>query len=691
MTANGRAVAPRPPFPADMGSIVFCASGCLNENKNLNKRNIEMRASTSAKSSSGRRSGDKVSKTPTKRSLMQYEERPFFFGKLSLKDDQHDKKHWVVTDVFSVVEGYADDIQLAWIRKPASVRDGEYVIGLKANSGPIVFFNDGSKYAVQLLMWSDFKESDSEPSLEKYLGQHRAGSLSAKYNDFEIIGNENVPGHILLTDGVVYVKGFFSYGDGVVKYAEVFKYNRDFRSNVAERNQATEMVYHGTHFTILVPQKWSPSNKHSVIDCEDWVPLVERHQSEESQPRDVSKCEDMETDPQQREISCDDGWDAEMAFLSVFDKYVKDCGFTYETADLVRLHTSVKCSMCTLLAGSPGTGKSSLAELYMRAVAGSPEEKDEAKRSWRQIFVNPAWMEPADLLGYETDTGFRHAPSRLVDFIRNISEGENKPMGIACFEEMNLACVEHYFSDFIQIMSRGYGVIPGCRENGRDLSVGCNFRVIGTCNSDETTRPLSPRFLSRCNTIELSSSFETTKSLVEDLAKGKTPEIKPFTNSIPITYEDFKRWYESSYARTIDNGIIKAILFLLKQPNEGDESIMSVAGFDMSGRIVSDLFAYIRNRPPYTGEISDNGEAIRLLEVDRQKVALDEFLAQRVFFACRPTPGTITDIKTLRDTVDNQILIKKNGKDVSIGFKLPLSASLLTRRIADYTKRVMQG
>ena len=46
-------------------------------------------------------------------------------------------------------------------------------------------------------------------------------------------------------------------------------------------------------------------------------------------------------------------------------------------------------------------------------------------------------------------------------------------------------------------------MIPGCKENDRDLSVGRNFRVIGTCNSDETTRPLSPRFLSRCNTIEL--------------------------------------------------------------------------------------------------------------------------------------------------------------------------------------------
>ena len=408
--------------------------------------------------------------------------------------------------------------------------------------------------------------------------------------------------------------------------------------------------------------------------------------------KDVTDAPSQIGDSQQRENSCDDGWDAEMAFLSAFDGYVKACGFKYEPADLVRLHTSVKCSMCTLLAGNPGTGKSSLAELYMKALAGSPEKND-AERSWRQIFVNPAWMEPADLLGYETDSGFRHAPSHLAEFIRNISEDENLPMGIVCFEEMNLACVEHYFSDFIQIMSRGYGVIPGCRENGRDLSVGCNFRVIGTCNSDETTRPLSPRFLNRCNTIELSSPFETMELLVKDIAKGNTPEIKPFSGNAPITYKDFEHWFKSSYVRTIDDGIVNAILFLLG-PNEGDESIMSSAGFDISGRIVSDLFAYIRSRPPYTGEMSDNGEAIRFSEIDRQKVALDEFLAQRVFFACRPTPGTITAISTLRDKVNNGFRIEVSSKgDQNVNsdlLKLPLSAELLKRRIDDYNKRIMQ-
>ena len=658
-----------------------------------------------------------------------YVTRPFFCGRLQRKRSRIGFKtsSFSVVDVVSAVDGAVADIDLPGVQPKGNVVDREFIVGIPTpKGGSYIFFNQKRDSAVQVLLWSSFKESDDEPSPEKYFEKNVSGQLMAKTDN--IIGNEKAPGYVIITDGKDgYWKGFLSIGKGAIKYASIHKYDGDF-SKVAQANQVTEMNYKGFSFAILVPQQGNVDahdGKHAVIDCEGWVPLGEVHKGEESKTTDVfngevvkavhpdklANVESQKTsrllraekgvdegekedvvvepaqgnNPQKREdpIGCDWNTD-EMAFLSVFEEYVNDCGFKYETADLVRLHTSVKCSMCTLLAGNPGTGKSSLAELYMRAVAGSPE-KDDAERSWRQIFVNPAWMEPADLLGYETDGGFRHAPSHLAEFIRNISEGENLPMGIVCFEEMNLACVEHYFSDFIQIMSRGMGVIPGCKDNGLDLFVEQNFRVIGTCNSDETTRPLSPRFLSRCNTIELASSFETTKKLVTDLADGNAPEIKPFVGREPITYGTFKRWCESS--RDIDNIIVNAILSLLG-PKDGNESIMSDAGFDMSGRIVSDMFTYIRNRPPYEGNNSF------LTEAERQKVALDEFLAQRVFFACRPTPGTITAINTLYDNVNKGFEIEVSGKgDQNVNsdvLKLPLSAELLKRRIDDYTKRIMQ-
>jgi hypothetical protein len=602
--------------------------------------------------------------------------------------------------------------------KPYCVCD-EFAVCTVKNGKTLLFAN--AKRPVQMRKWEEFEESKTS-SLDDFIRNNSAKGLCPKYKIWTrdvIISDENK-----FYSGFTYDRetGRVQVGEGVREdrlpdhEEKTLKQTFYFFSNDDRRK---EIKFNGDQFVLVNPFKNVTTDElladeniwrklpiddgcERGAEAEDDEPLsgggmiganvgdsVERAISGRPQATgdatsDTAGLTGKNSSHESAGNKDDDKWDeTEISFLKSFEQYVKRCGFKYSTADLVRLHTSVKCSMCTLLAGNPGTGKSSLAELYMRAVADSPE-KNEAERSWRQIFVNPAWMEPADLLGYETDSGFRHAPSHLAEFIRNISEGENLPMGIVCFEEMNLACVEHYFSDFIQIMSRGMGVIPGCKEKERDLFVGRNFRVIGTCNSDETTRPLSPRFLSRCNTIELASSFETTKKLVTDLADGNAPEIKPFVGREPITYGTFKRWCESS--RDIDNIIVNAILSLLG-PKDGNESIMSDAGFDMSGRIVSDMFTYIRNRPPYEGNNSF------LTETDRQKVALDEFLAQRVFFASRPTPGTITAIRALMDTVNNGFEIEEIGKDdqnVSKDLlKLPLSAELLKRRIDDY-ERVMQ-
>lgn len=632
---------------------------------------------------------------------------------------------YVVTDAITIFAGgtkpspcpdisIADGLML--------LNDGEFVVGIYKDKNSCLSFNQTVDAAVQVVGWASFKEAETEQSAEKYFSRNSSGVLTAT-SPF-LLGNLRKHGHVIVVDESTYLKGFSSMGNGEVVYSDVEKYSGDFLETVAKYNQGTEFVYKNETVAILVPPPNNPyrlEGKHSVIDYAGWEPLKKSNptlNAPETHPDDVGpdvveremvqtktmtdsgetmRIEQMESNGVEpprfsNPRSCDCEWDAtEMKFLSDFNKYVRDCGFNYAPADLVRLHTSVKCSMCTLLAGNPGTGKSSLAELYMRAVAGSPE-KDEAVQSWRKIFVNPAWMEPADLLGYETETekdGFRHAPSRLAEFIRKISEGDRLPMGIVCFEEMNLAYVEHYFSDFIQLMGQGRGVVPGCKEKDKDLCVKPNFRVIGTCNSDETTRPLSPRFLSRCNTIELSSSFATTKSLVADLVNGKIPEIRPFNDGEPQTYENFDDWCKSSDVRSsIDDGIVNAILSLL-EPKDGDESIMSSAGLDMSGRIVTDMFKYIRNRPPY------KEEGVVLSELDRQRVALDEFLAQRVFFVCRPTHGTIVAIRELFDTVNNGLNFKVEGKGnqgVSTQrLELPLSASLLRRRIRDYNKRIAQG
>ena len=81
---TAKAVSMKLPTSADGGMVVFCANGCLNENKNLNKRRIVMRTNTSAKMNSGRGGADKVSKASTKRNAKQMAKWKVVNGKVEV-------------------------------------------------------------------------------------------------------------------------------------------------------------------------------------------------------------------------------------------------------------------------------------------------------------------------------------------------------------------------------------------------------------------------------------------------------------------------------------------------------------------------------------------------------------------------------------------------------------------------------
>jgi 5-methylcytosine-specific restriction endonuclease McrBC GTP-binding regulatory subunit McrB len=103
---------------------------------------------------------------------------------------------------------------------------------------------------------------------------------------------------------------------------------------------------------------------------------------------------------------------------------------------------------------------------------------------------------------------------------------------------MNLAAVEHYFSDFLSVMEtrrRGGGTIqtdplplelpaaiPGQPDRYaelRNLGLPANVRVVGTANMDETTHLFSPKVLDRAFSIE---------SVAPDLTQFPSGEAQPF-------------------------------------------------------------------------------------------------------------------------------------------------------------------
>lgn len=107
--------------------------------------------------------------------------------------------------------------------------------------------------------------------------------------------------------------------------------------------------------------------------------------------------------------------------------------------------------------------------------------------------------------------------------VEGLLEAKRNPgkLVIALLDEMNLAPVEHYFSDFLSVAETraraGAGIstdplpielpqlisgTPDPHAELRGVQLPPNLRVVGTANMDETTHTFSPKVLDRAFTIE---------------------------------------------------------------------------------------------------------------------------------------------------------------------------------------------
>jgi len=242
----------------------------------------------------------------------------------------------------------------------------------------------------------------------------------------------------------------------------------------------------------------------------------------------------------------------EEEFFDRFLQVVDGSGFHYRQLDLKRFHVSVKCGDLTVVGGDSGTGKSSLPILYSRALLG--EELRGGRPGCLMVNVNPSWMDSRDLLGHlnTLDGQFYPAESGLFEALAFASEesrhhGALAGINVVCLDEMNLAQVEHYFSDFMMVLERDGDdrrvkcfspdvVSESCPFRAwSSLSVSPSTRFVGTVNYDETTRVLSKRMLDRVNLIRLRPaplpSVEITQTAQMAHAAGRM-----------VTLSDYERW-----------------------------------------------------------------------------------------------------------------------------------------------------
>ena len=154
------------------------------------------------------------------------------------------------------------------------------------------------------------------------------------------------------------------------------------------------------------------------------------------------------------------------------------------------------------------------------------------------VSVRPSWRDHTALLGHYDDELERYYRTTVLELLLRARREEQEAARLGrtpapyfiVLDEMNIAKIEHYFSDFLSVMeSRRYDADGTIRQESLNLHnadavrltwiddqgveyeippnlpIPNNVLITGTVNDDDTTFGVSPKVLDRASTIEFSA------------------------------------------------------------------------------------------------------------------------------------------------------------------------------------------
>jgi 5-methylcytosine-specific restriction enzyme B len=228
-------------------------------------------------------------------------------------------------------------------------------------------------------------------------------------------------------------------------------------------------------------------------------------------------------------------------------KFALERGFNFGIASVRLLLASLKSKPFVILAGNSGTGKSRLVRLFAEACSATV-----SNGRFTMIPVRPDWNDSSELLGF-FDLNGDFIPGQFIVPLLLAHCNPTKPFFV-CLDELNLARVEHYFSDFLSIIesrrkdgssiatdpilkeahlqkmktvglqSHVLDALNLLKVRGHSLGLPDNLYVVGTVNMDETTQPFSRKVLDRANTIEF-NDIDLLQGIDEKMAASQVPPL----------------------------------------------------------------------------------------------------------------------------------------------------------------------
>lgn len=304
-------------------------------------------------------------------------------------------------------------------------------------------------------------------------------------------------------------------------------------------------------------------------------------------------------------------------FIQRFIRQTVQMGLHYNVKDLITFHTAMESNGLVILSGLSGTGKSKLVSAYAIAL-GIADQKTSSDRLCF-VPVRPFWADDSDLLGYvdTVNSVYRPGDSGLVDTLLSAEKDPNN-LYIIVFDEMNLARVEHYFSQFLSVLELSsdsryiqlYNKQLGNRLYNQKkypfrIKVGSNVLFVGTVNTDESTFQFSDKVLDRSNVISLH-----IVPFNQDFSSIQAPESEESMDTMKMSSEDYFNLIDKNNTEPLTSEERSLLWDIHSALNSKDRNL------GIGWRIVQQIESFLISLPNIENGVS-RGEAFDLQLVQR--------------------------------------------------------------------------
>lgn len=294
--------------------------------------------------------------------------------------------------------------------------------------------------------------------------------------------------------------------------------------------------------------------------------LTEQQQQWQKILENIRNYTELENNSTEEEIGELHSWDAEKAveLLQALIYHNSEDDLIYDENVIEMFLRALQINTLVILSGPSGTGKSSIVTHLAQAIKGAKA---------RMVPVQSGWTDTQDLLGYFNPIDKCYVPSPFMEALADAASDPDH-LHLICLDEINLAHVEYYFSEFLSICEQKKPILqlynkryflhakhllsensPNTKYeellNASDL-INCypyqfeipkNVRFIGTMNMDHTVKSLSPKVIDRSFIIEINHMDKQEKTkLATKLNKKK------LTGHLEVTLDEFSAVYKKVQA-----------------------------------------------------------------------------------------------------------------------------------------------